>query len=1575
MKYKLLLAFFLLSQILLSNTSSVKDSILNTSNVDDKLITSLSEIESEFNKDFILKNYQNNPKIDSLISKATTVFNELEEKGNYVDLLGAEDMISLPVGVKKKLGNLTTIMGVSKAKFYPNYTEVTLFIKLLIPQSSVTGEQKQLFFGADNIKISHTGGIYGDMNISLLGDVAIPFNGGNALLQLKGGFNMKTGEIQNKTYVTIDCSGIKEIGVAADVLFSRNLLEPLNSNYEIVKDNNARVKGSFETKVRDWNDILAEVSLTPFQITDKKNNSGKGKAGLVFEVSKAVFDFSDVRNSPNVKFSDSYKSKYLISGNEELWRGVYIQSLKVGLPKEFKENDSNKRISIGAVDLLLDGEGLSGRFFAENVLSLDKGNASGWQFSVKDLHVSLEANKLIGGGFGGHIVLPISKKVTEEEVKNPSNIKGLAKAIKYTALVDVENEEYSLALEPLSKEGLDVPLFMAQAHLKSNSKVELKVVKGSFRPKANLFGNLNINASNSRLENNKKGLVDFKGITFENMQLQTESPYFSVDYMGYDDDVKLGRFPVTISDIGVTSNENNISLSFAIDVNLMNKGFTGNTKLEIIGKFDKGGDKQRWKYDRLKVHKIDIAANLGSVKFKGLVDIKDNDPVYGNGFYGELEADFNSINVKATAWFGKTEVRYWYVDAYADLSAMETKPMIGPVEVNGFGGGAYYHMTKTSNPPKLVYQGEVDEYGNTISVKTPKPPSGMDYIPDAKSGLGFRAMLGFALGNEKAFNGKVGFEINFNTHGGLNNILFFGEGHIMKAIDFKFGDKFKDKLTAMQDKINGFGEKNATIQKLKEKNLVEYSKVAFPQDGLTFDVGIDAHFSMEMDFQNHSFHSEMEVYLNTPGNFISGVGSRGRAGWAVFHTGPDGWYLHMGTPKDRIGLRVGIGSFSVQATTYLMIGDKIPGSPPPPQAVADILDVDLNSLDYMRDLNALGDGRGFAIGMDFSMDTGDMTFLMFYARFRAGLGFDIMIKDYGKTACKGSGQIGIDGWYANGQAYAYLEGELGIKISLWFVKKKIPIIKAGAAVLLQAKLPNPAWFRGYVGGNFNILGGLVSGKFRFKVELGDECEIIGGAPLGGLKIISGITPNNDSAGVDVFTAPQAAFNMKINQRFELEDDEGVKTYRILLDEFSVTKDGNNIEGEFEWSQSNDVVNFVSFDVLPPKSTIKVKVAVSFQELKSGTWITIMDDGKKAQEIEERTFTTGEAPDYIPVNNIVYTYPIMDQSYFHQKERESGYVKLKRGQPYLFAPESEWKQTIRYSNEEGFNSNNSVSYDRDNRQVNFKFSNFNNNKKYTLRIVSAPESEGISENNETYTTHDTGQEGNTVKVKNKNVQNVVNDSAETEILKYSFTTSSYNTFAEKIKDKSIVKHYLEPIYSDVHAIQTDVKDSERFGIEELEGGKYSDNKPLVVVEAVLDDSYYEDKIYPLIYEGYPLEADFTVDRNIEELGLPPKKGVDILTWYVPYLREKPNFSLLSSRIPYRYHLPYYYKRDFIDIQYKVVNKYLNNPTQFASQIEKYNYIINGVFPSIRSGKYKVKMQYMMPGNVSGSSAIFKYKNPF
>jgi hypothetical protein len=77
--------------------------------------------------------------------------------------------------------------------------------------------------------------------------------------------------------------------------------------------------------------------------------------------------------------------------------------------------------------------------------------------------------------------------------------------------------------------------------------------------------------------------------------------------------------------------------------------------------------------------------------------------------------------------------------------------------------------------------------------------------------------------------------------------------------------------------------------------------------------------------------------------------------------------------------------------------------------------------------------------------------------------------------------------------YAYLQGELGIKVKLFMVKKENKIKKVVELFLLQAKLPNSVWIRGDIlEDTFNLLSGdLVKGRFRFKVEFGSkECEFI-----------------------------------------------------------------------------------------------------------------------------------------------------------------------------------------------------------------------------------------------------------------------------------------------------------------------------------------------------------------------------------------------------------------------------------------------------------------------------------------------------
>jgi hypothetical protein len=309
----------------------------------------------------------------------------------------------------------------------------------------------------------------------------------------------------------------------------------------------------------------------------------------------------------------------------------------------------------------------------------------------------------------------------------------------------------------------------------------------------------------------------------------------------------------------------------------------------------------------------------------------------------------------------------------------------------------------------------------------------------------------------------------------------------MQTFEIPGASELTDALKAVTENESLMGK--IAVEALKTTNLSKAAAQLYPNDVGT-SMGINAFAAIEYDFRAKTLHGSFDLYIATPGGFIQGRASGNRAGWAVLHFGPDKWYVRAGTPTDRLGIKLAIGSFEVEANGYFMMGDDIPASPPPPDIVAQLLGVDVATLDYMRDENSVASGKGFAFGSDFSLKTGNMTFLAFYANFQCGFGFDIMVKDYGEAQCKGSGQIGLNGWYANGQSYAYMQGEIGINIKLFFVKKKISIMKGGGAVLLQAKLPNPVWIRGYMAGYFDILGGAIKGSFRFKLEFGKNANLL-----------------------------------------------------------------------------------------------------------------------------------------------------------------------------------------------------------------------------------------------------------------------------------------------------------------------------------------------------------------------------------------------------------------------------------------------------------------------------------------------------
>ncbi|SMP34712.1 hypothetical protein SAMN06265346_11883 [Flavobacterium hercynium] len=1508
------------------------------------------------------------------VSAASSTITKIEKADRWVDKFSNQELTELPVGIRNTVSNVQYSIGITKAIFSPEYTTLTVFCRVDIPQKDKNGQPMQLFFGANDVKLSHQGGIIGEAKLVLLGNVEIPFSENKWQVSLYGGFNMDTGATADLTYVTIDCDGFKEMKISGAVEFSRDLILPIDPVSKTVNEAKTtvtktyyngkqvpipnRVRGEFNFMAGNWNDIVVNVDLQPFVLKEKRN--GKDYDGnFEFMVSNAVLDLSDLKNSPGVAFPDYYFKNGLLMPSQESWKGIFIQNFRVGLPKEFQTGETaskQERVTVGAQNLIIDRYGVSGTFYADNVFPLEQGVTSkekAWAYSLDHIDVTIAANTFVKANLNGQILLPISKPTTEKKSEKDASGKTTKAGLAYNGFISMN--EYRLNV--VTKDSISFDLWKAKALLLPNSSVELALVEGRFLPKANLNGTISF-ATNKKATDDKAvegdKAIDFKGITFEDLQLQTVSPIISVRNMGYAGTVSFSNFPVSIGNINVAMDGDNTRIDFDLGINLMDAvGASATARIGIKGKMYDDGIRQKCRYDGLDLSAINIDCKFGSLSIKGGLILMEDDPVYGNGFNADLEVDIASIvNVRAKAIFGRKTFRYWYFDA-----AVKFPPTPGtPFMITGFGGGAYYKMRRNSDIP-------IGDFST----------SGLSYTPDEKINLGLKALIYFHIGSETICDGEAGFEIAFNSRGGVNRLAIFGKANVMAKIPGmkKINDLIGKVAGDVTAKSSFLGVSESDLQgSFASKYIPEASK-AIPGP-LSADVGIRMATAIEFDFEHNSLHATMDTYINTPGNFLSGTGPGGRAVWAVFHKDPQDWYMYLGTPDDRCGVKIGVAGLFLKTTSYFMAGSVLPGSPPPPPVVAKILGVDVKELDYMRDENSLKNGGGMAFGASLDFDTGDLSFLLFYARFQAGMGFDIMLKDYQQARCSNTGdQVGINGWYANGQSYAYLQGELGIRVKLSFLRLKVPIISGGAAVLLQAKLPNPVWMQGYMAGNMNILGGLIKGKFRFKFEIGEQCQFEDGSPLGGIKLITDVTPKEGSGDIDVFAVPQAAFSMKVNEAFVIPEDSGDVTYKIILEKFKVFDGATEIPGVFEWSSMKDRVNFVSKDILPPNKKLKVQVEVSFQKMINGVFQPIKVDGQIAKEFEERSFTTGGAPNYIPLNNVQYSYPVVDQKYFFEEEYPKGYVQLKRGQDYLF-DDGKWETKVKL-NEDGTSNIKAAAftYETNSNQIYYDLPNIDQQKKYNFSIVSSLKTATRNNTVSSTRSNSINNEGNDIEIKENQADALSKAEGDIDRLNYSFTTSKYKTYLSKMNSIATRSYNFGVLYSDVIFLSNSINSDEAFDLADLQGVTYSDNKPLIAAQSKLNDEYFRTDIFPFLYRDYPVNDSYTIrNRNTEEYGIVPAKAIPLNAYYMTSIENDINHSWTKENFPYKYNMPLLYKEDWVDLNNQIMNDYFDGVAASLSIAKRF---MNSRFLFMRYGNYDIEMKYNLPGNKKSSDFTYTFKN--
>lgn len=1107
-----------------------------------------------------------------------------------------DEPVHLPIGYDRAVSGRQVVIGIYNMEFTPTtamlHSGFQLELPELGPDLSLNFQQRANF---------HPNGLGDSVDMLLAEDFGYEREDTWSIIFKAPSLDSVPAD--SGTFVTWGCEGFRELRVRADVEFPRSWFKPDRD------DGSSKTKASFVSHIRDGTGWMATANMERVKIT--------GAPGFGMEVENMVMDFSDTENPEGIHFPETYEG---ITGPD--WKGFYIETASLILPSKIQTFEgSPPEPSVN--NLLIDDSGFTANLLVKNIIRGETGDFGGWAGSIDTLSIDMVSSSLREGNMYGGIRLPVS----EDYLRYDASLNVVSEDGP-----DTENNlEYLFTISPTGT--YTVPMWTADLQLYETSYISLVDTSETrgFEADANLNGAFTIDGAIGKASNKIPG-VKFDSLEFQNLRFRNREPYASIGTWGFASPQKsLGGFPVTIDDIEPKlefADDGNplLGLGFQIEANLMGEAIAGSTYVSVYGKMDVMGEgPASAEFHSVNLERIGIHAELSALVIDGSIAFYSNDITFGNGFRGSLKATFlQEIVIQSTAQFGNVDgFRYWYVDALTRFPG--GIPGFPSTSIYGFGGGAWYHMSR-DGPDPTASPHEFDTVADSSSTPSGIAASGYEYVPDESVDLGLRAEITVgAQGDPTSYNADVSMSAEF-ADGGIRSIDLKGDIYVLA-------------------------------------NLTEREKARVTGRGL-----------MSFDFERKKFTGIFDVDVD-----ITPLTGGGRID-ILFS--PDAWHIKIGDPFAGPGKRINASIGWLSISGYFMVGNDLPGIPPPPPEAMAVLE----EAGIVYEPPPRTEGKGIVLGAAATFDSGDQTFLIFYGRVAATLGFDFALQEITALDCGDEadvgGDFGANGLYAMGQVYAGLGAEIGIKIKLVFVTKKVTIFSAWVGAILQGGGPNPMWFSGQVSGKYNVLG-IVKGRFNFRFKKGTVCTPVAKNPLLALDIISDIKPDSSKTDIPVDVNPEVAFNIAVNEPFELEqmistEDSiytKIRTFRIKVDDFSVRKPGESgkvSDRGYRIMENGTLARVYPRTLLEGEAEYEAKIEVFGEEYmpkyEAGpfAWDTTLDnEGNPVTEIEETRFKTGPRPDSILAEHVSYTYPLTRQRYFLQDENRTGVVNLNEGYDYLF----------------------------------------------------------------------------------------------------------------------------------------------------------------------------------------------------------------------------------------------------------------------------------------------------------------------
>lgn len=207
--------------------------------------------------------------------------------------------------------------------------------------------------------------------------------------------------------------------------------------------------------------------------------------------------------------------------------------------------------------------------------------------------------------------------------------------------------------------------------------------------------------------------------------------------------------------------------------------------------------------------------------------------------------------------------------------------------------------------------------------------------------------------------------------------------------------------------------------------------------------------------------------------------------------------------------------------------------------------------------------------------------------------------------------------------------------------------------------------------------------------------------------------------------------------------------------------------------------------------------------------------------------------------------------------------------------------------------------------------------------------------------------------------------EQSILTYTFATSLYETFRDKMRGVKV----RDDVAIDAGVALTlgaEVQSKESFDEAEVIGVEKTQYIPLLSLRSDLNEEYFTNTVIPLVYEGYPYGNIHLILREEQPIGVPPYKAFSPSLDYLSKIHAE-TVNLSNYRFPFVFDASLVSFKDYRDLQ----NSIINNQEAVIPQV--YNRFIMGSLPVLKKGKYKATISYVLPDGTITSSANFIFTN--